>query len=1043
MKLNEPNLLIEAAESGNFAAFCIFSLLEGINLEKISDFEDFYEEIRKKLPNCKETQDSSWFSLKEFLDFCENSENILLEVASAQSRMKMKRAAKRTSRVRARKRAIREKLRKNKTQLSKRAYNQVKTEMRNRLSGGKPWSSLSLSTRIRIDTMISRRKPVLKRMVKQRIQKMPSQESQRLRKLSMREEYTQKNMNLQEINNEQREREQGRKRKRNFDRRNNEDPVRFIMRSRLATRGGKKRIINQDSLTPNHTDVANLSLKEYYSRQRIEENNSVSPQQACMKAQGQDGASTPTSEKLCGSSPPDEKPANPSGQTTEKPKGGNNMESQPSSSLSSRASRGVGSWVAEEGAGAFVEIRALLGGTGVWDENWDKEFLMAISENEGKNKVMETLFSEDPNQGLSPQSRKLLQFVLRGSPDKQLEMIGTIRNMHNQISKNYYNSEPILIYNIGNMGTLTTGEGGKKRVAGVSVSDTIVLKEKLLIDLYRENKKGSQPTPEELYRFGKQQVDEFVSWDDEDPKNGPHRLSTEERYSIKYGQTRLIDKMIGGERWGALMNAVINRLKEKDPNSPIIDKVSKAIQKIADLIAGSLGSGDKKELIPAQAMVGLGGGSNQEISEKLTELQKNIQKVQDELMDDPAVRTELIFEHFSAESYFSESSIGRPTGGILIIDSSGGVTRIDYDKIYEYARELASQTTLKARFKSTRVNSSSNNENKRRILSFMNEAMELAKKSEAKAKGKESEFNETKFRRNFNKQLSKALQLNEKFLTENDIGVNQNITPEVIQGLDFSKWQATEDPSIEELRKQLLKVGIRPLLRTKWLVLRAEQTRGARKPTSDAPMEKNPARPTTESFSFSPLLRLLLEKNRTTNNSYLITPEEEAIIDEFNNEYLQDFKPTEIYNTLDSMMQFSGLEFEDIYYDPPIDFSDFASKPKTSSINSVYVNGTLHMIPVDEDPENMQENIRIAFASRFLNENKKRNYRSEYDNYQGKPQQIKNRSKRNMARRWAERKGLVKKGDGKDIDHKNGNPKDNSPSNLRVRSRSANRADNN
>ena len=142
------------------------------------------------------------------------------------------------------------------------------------------------------------------------------------------------------------------------------------------------------------------------------------------------------------------------------------------------------------------------------------------------------------------------------------------------------------------------------------------------------------------------------------------------------------------------------------------------------------------------------------------------------------------------------------------------------------------------------------------------------------------------------------------------------------------------------------------------------------------------------------------------------------------------------------MMQFSGLEFEDIYYEPPIDFNDFANKPKTSSINSVYVNGTLHMIPVDENPENMEENTRVTFASRFLKENKKRNYRSEYDNYHSQSEQIKNRSKRNMARRWAERKGLVKKGDGKDIDHKNGNPKDNSPSNLRVRSRSANRADN-
>lgn len=69
-----------------------------------------------------------------------------------------------------------------------------------------------------------------------------------------------------------------------------------------------------------------------------------------------------------------------------------------------------------------------------------------------------------------------------------------------------------------------------------------------------------------------------------------------------------------------------------------------------------------------------------------------------------------------------------------------------------------------------------------------------------------------------------------------------------------------------------------------------------------------------------------------------------------------------------------------------------------------------------------------------------RDYRKEYDNYQGKPEQIANRSSRNKARRQVTKKlGYKPKGD---VDHKNGNPKDNSPSNLRVRSSSANKADN-
>lgn len=69
-----------------------------------------------------------------------------------------------------------------------------------------------------------------------------------------------------------------------------------------------------------------------------------------------------------------------------------------------------------------------------------------------------------------------------------------------------------------------------------------------------------------------------------------------------------------------------------------------------------------------------------------------------------------------------------------------------------------------------------------------------------------------------------------------------------------------------------------------------------------------------------------------------------------------------------------------------------------------------------------------------------RNYRKEYDNYQGSPEQKKRRASRNAARAKLKKSGVVKKGDGKDVDHKNGNPKDNSRSNLRVTSKSKNRS---
>jgi hypothetical protein len=70
-----------------------------------------------------------------------------------------------------------------------------------------------------------------------------------------------------------------------------------------------------------------------------------------------------------------------------------------------------------------------------------------------------------------------------------------------------------------------------------------------------------------------------------------------------------------------------------------------------------------------------------------------------------------------------------------------------------------------------------------------------------------------------------------------------------------------------------------------------------------------------------------------------------------------------------------------------------------------------------------------------------RNYRAEYDKYQGKPEQIKNRAARNAARAKMVKAGKAKKGDGKDVGHmvaldKGGSNKDG----LRVVNRGDNRS---
>lgn len=72
----------------------------------------------------------------------------------------------------------------------------------------------------------------------------------------------------------------------------------------------------------------------------------------------------------------------------------------------------------------------------------------------------------------------------------------------------------------------------------------------------------------------------------------------------------------------------------------------------------------------------------------------------------------------------------------------------------------------------------------------------------------------------------------------------------------------------------------------------------------------------------------------------------------------------------------------------------------------------------------------------------KRDYKKEYADFHGKPEQVKKRGLRVKARRIMEGEGLASKGDGKDVDHvkplKSGGTS--ARSNLRMASVAKNRA---
>jgi len=137
----------------------------------------------------------------------------------------------------------------------------------------------------------------------------------------------------------------------------------------------------------------------------------------------------------------------------------------------------------------------------------------------------------------------------------------------------------------------------------------------------------------------------------------------------------------------------------------------------------------------------------------------------------------------------------------------------------------------------------------------------------------------------------------------------------------------------------------------------------------------------------------------------------------------------------------------------PVSLFDSIQKRDGIKVTDLTVNGKQKFIRVMGHPvfnsdtlpqiDDMSESY--SFAKRFIAEywtkkNGERDYKKEYIKYQGKKSQISNRSKRVLARRKLEKLGRVKKGDGKDVDHSDGNPQNNSVSNLKVTSKSHNRS---
>ena len=183
------------------------------------------------------------------------------------------------------------------------------------------------------------------------------------------------------------------------------------------------------------------------------------------------------------------------------------------------------------------------------------------------------------------------------------------------------------------------------------------------------------------------------------------------------------------------------------------------------------------------------------------------------------------------------------------------------------------------------------------------------------------------------------------------------------------------------------------------------------------------------------IFKLLKENNKKDSELYNIGTSPEEI--QQNLKDLKELSKEDPMQVLDIIN--SSIDYEDL--SPKVDFLDVLPT-EGYTVNRIYVNGKEFNIPVEIPYDYPVPGMKIPQVSLEEQNLFERNYRKEYDNYHSKPEQRKNRSKRVLARRLMMKLGRVKRGDGKDVDHKDGNPRNNGKHNLRVRSKSENRADN-
>ena len=1032
-----PKVALYHAQQGNFSGFRV-----SIPLDLSEDNLIYlFNNIRDNM-NLIFEETTSWFDFDEFMEYANNPLNTLeslQEVATMQTRMKLRRAAKRTSKRRSRKRFMRRKMRKNATQLKKRAYSQVKTEMRRKLSGNRPWDSIPLSTRMRIDNQINKRKTMLNRMVKTRIPKMAGQESKRLQRVRLNTSFefpTLKNVLLEA------------KRLKRPTGTNSNDARKFeriTAQNTLNQRNRRKKIngnlsdfLNTLMVVRSGSGATLIISKNSYQpsqHQVLQDVGNVTMEKAESATKKSTFDQTESSQKLFGLVKKEKQKAK-----RKEKKENEDKEAKGGGGMKKSNGKGDTEEVTPEPIiqpppprDNTVSIGSLFPDSEHSPENIKVGFVVAFNLINSGNSVssimnllsnaQQAMRSKEVGALIEPEQKQAepaLTKILKEqglSDDDISNIIGsqTLLPAGFRLSKFLLSNKNIT--GIGDLSVFYAMNSSLVSIPPISsyqnmggddpsyTSDILFLNKNTVVNSLKQN---TQTSPQKLIEEFNKHIDmvAIASGQTVDIKGknlSPAQIKEAQSYaeefvknngslgvmgiSLKAGDEILIESNIQGDANAIVEGSLLTsnlKPEEKKRFTDIAENLFKNFDKIK--VRDEKRSDTTNNVYSSYDSRGINYKKTQDKFKK-----EVTQNINDLLESVKSIKSSILFQELTGSYKFGDSILSTK---FIITCSNDGTDGVITEVTKDYSDLVADSLILRIGLQEGIVNTP---EQQQINMDFDDAVDKRAKQNKTDRSVAEKEIR--------------------KEIQETRISITNKIKDKSAANMDEAK-----SILFDELREK----GMTPTQVTQKLNLQE-------KPYNYMDV-LDPSTINENGFKFNPILRFLVEKNTEEDT------QDTKLTDMEKQEYLENAKKwmgDDIYkmllfcNVSPNIVSFSGVNLK-----------DFANKESNGEVNTLYIHGTRKDVAVEKevDYDKLMSEYYGNIGKTFLAEaKKKRDYTKDIE-YESSPKQRHNRVKRVLARRFMEKRGLVHKGDGKDVDHKDGDPTNNSPKNLRVMSRSKNRA---